>query len=200
MPIQIYGGPRSPNSRKVMILAAELGIPFESIQPDFAGQRSPEYLAMNPNGKVPTLVDDGFVLWESNAILRYLVHKQGDRKLLPDDPRQHAKVDQWLFWWTSHPEPALYSLVVQRLVKPFLKQEPDLGVERAAEADLDRFLPILENQLAGKEYVLGGLSIVDFGIAPWIEAAPRIRVDMGRYPGVMAWLARMQARASWKGG
>jgi glutathione S-transferase len=198
--MKLYDGQRSPNARKVRLLAAELGLPLELAPLDFTkGElRSPEFLRKNPNGKIPTLDDDGFVLWESAAVLRYLAGKRPERGLIPSDPQGQAKLDQWMFWWAAHPEAALLSLVLERLVKPFLKQETDAGVVRAAEADLTRFLPLLDQQLADKEYLLGALTILDFGVAPWLETAPRLGVDVARYVRITPWLARMQARPYWK--
>jgi glutathione S-transferase len=202
MAIKLYDGARSPNARKVRLLAAELEIPIECVRLDFAkGEyRAPTYLEKNPNGKVPTLDDDGFVLWESLAILRYLASKRPERGLAGGDPKQAAIIDQWLFWWTSHPEAALYKLAVEHLIKPFLGQpgkNPD--IIGSAEADLARFLPVLDSQLEGHEFVVGGLSLVDFAIGPWLEATDRVGVNLSGYGNITAWLGRLQAKPYWKG-
>lgn len=198
MALTIYGGSRSPNVRKVKLLAAELGIAFEQVTLGLGDLKKPEYLGKNPNGKVPTIDDDGFVLWESGAILRYLASKHPERGLVPSDARAAARVDQWLLWWTSHPEAALYALVVEKLVKPFLNKEGEPALVRDAEQDLARYLPVLDAQLAGKEYVTGALSIVDFAVAPWMEAAPGLGADLTKHGNVHAWLERMQSRPCWK--
>src|SRR5262245_21356656 len=93
MPIKLYNSKVSPYARKVRLIAAELSLPIEKVELDFlkGDPRKPEYLAMNPNGKVPTIDDDGFVLWESIAILKYLAEKKG--KLLPSDARGRAEAD-----------------------------------------------------------------------------------------------------------
>jgi GST-like protein len=82
-------------------------------------------------------------------------------------------------------------------VKPFLKKETEPGVVRTAMADVDRFLPVLDHQLAGREFILGDLTIADFTVVPWLEAAPRLGVGLGGYPNISSWLARMKARPSW---
>src|ERR1043166_3050332 len=119
MAIKLYNSKVSPYARKVRLLPTERGLPLEKIDVDFQNgdQGKPEYLAMNPNGKVPVIDDDGFVLWESIAILKYLAGKAG--RLLPADARTRAETDQWMFWWANHPEPAIELLIYELLLKPF---------------------------------------------------------------------------------
>ena len=203
MTIKLYGFGGSPNVRKVSLLAAALDIPLTHVTLDFTkGEfRSPEYLAMNPNGKVPTVDDDGFVLWESGAILRYLAAKRPERGLVPSDPFEQAHLDQWLFWWSAHLEPALDRLVYERRVKPLFLGLPDIDPSIVAEAEavLERFLPVLDGQLAGKEYVLGKLSIVDFAASPRLDGAATLEVDLSRYHNITAWLEGMRAKSYWEG-
>jgi glutathione S-transferase len=198
--MKLYSGRRSPNARKVRLLAKELDLPLEIVNPDFAkGElRTDDFLALNPNGKVPVLDDDGFVLWESCAILRYLAEKHPERDLVPSDRRERAVVDQWLFWWAAHCEPALLQLVFERLVKPFLKLgSPDERLVAAAETELARYLPILDKQLDGKDHIAGALSIADFAVAPWLESAAAVGVTLDSYPHAQRWLANLQKRAYW---
>jgi len=189
--------------RKVSLLAAALDIPLTHVTLDFSkgAFRSPEFLAMNPNGKVPTIDDDGFVLWESAAILRYLAAKRPERGLVPSDPFEQAHLDQWLFWWSAHLEPALDRLVYERRVKPLFLGLPDIDLSIVAEAEavLERFLPVLDEQLAGKEYVLGKLSVVDFAASPRLDGAAALEVDLSRYHNITAWLEGMRAKSYWKG-
>jgi glutathione S-transferase len=200
MPIKLYDSKVSPYARKVRLVAAELGLPIETIAVDFqkGDPRKPEYLAMNPNGKVPVIDDDGFVLWESIAILKYLAGKKG--ALLPADARGRAEADQWMFWWANHPEPAIELLIYELVLKPFFgKAGNDASIIAEAHALLDRYLPVLDKRLAGKDYVMGKLSVVDFAIAPPLElASRRLSVDLGKYPNINAWLARLQAKPYWK--
>jgi glutathione S-transferase len=200
MPIKLYDSKVSPYARKVRLLAAELEIPIEKIPLDFqkGDPKKPKYLALNPNGKVPTIDDDGFVLWESIAILKYLAGKKG--RLVPKDARGQAQADQWMIWWANQPEPAIELLIYEHILKPFFgKPGNDPSIIAEAHDQLGRFLPVLEKQLAGKEYVMGELSVVDFAIAPLLELSQRrLNVDLGKYPGITAWLGRLQAKPYWK--
>jgi len=96
MTATLYNMPESPHARKVRLLAAELGIPLELVDrdPRIGETRVRDYLALNPNGRVPTLVEDGFALWESPAILKYLAAKHPERGLNGANPRDQAHVDQ----------------------------------------------------------------------------------------------------------
>src|SRR5262245_9159436 len=111
--MKIYSNPMSPNSKRVLVCANELGLSPEVVAVDLRkgeGQAA-DYLARNPMGKVPTLEDDdGYVLWESPAILIYLTSRYPSRGLLPTDSRAHAEVMRWMFWNASHLEPALHGL------------------------------------------------------------------------------------------
>jgi glutathione S-transferase len=201
MSIKLYENPMSANARKIRLLAAELGIPLERVTLDFrkGDFRSPEYLARNPNGKVPTLEHDGFVLWESGAILKYLAAQRPERGMAPSDAREQALIDQWLLWFTAHVEPAVSQILQERRIKPFMGQpgnDPTLVGE--AQGALDRFLPILDRQLADKEYIAGKLGVVDFSAAAMLDMAPALQIDLGRYSNLNAWLGRMQARPYWK--
>jgi glutathione S-transferase len=201
MTITLYEVPVSANARKVRLIAAELGLPLHRVTLDFrrGDFRAPEFLAKNPNGKIPVIEEDGFVLWESTAILRYLAAKKPERGLLPDEPREAARLDQWLFWWVAHPEPALDHLAVERRLKPYLGQPGhDPSILADAGAALGRFLPVLDGQLAGNAYILGKLSLVDFVAAPRLEMAPLIALDLAPYANIRAWLERLQAKAYWK--
>jgi glutathione S-transferase len=201
VPIKLYDGQRSPHARKVRLLAAELGIALDRIALDFQkGElRAPEYLARNPNGRIPTIEDDGFVLWESAAILKYLAAKRPERGFAPVDPAEQAQIDQWLFWWTADPEAAFSRLIWERRVKPFLgKGGNDPNIIADAQASLDRFLPVLGRQLAGKDYVLGKLSIVDFSMAPVLDIMSFVGVDLAAYANITGWLERLRARPYWK--
>jgi glutathione S-transferase len=107
--MKLYMNVLSPNVRRVRLTAAVLGLPLEEKTIDLARgeQRSPEYLALNPNGAIPTLVDGDFVLTESRAIMQYLAAKKPEAGLVPRDAAAHADVTRWQFWDAAHFSPQL---------------------------------------------------------------------------------------------
>ena len=191
----------TPNGKKIPIALAELELPYELHVIDFAKkqQKSAAFLALNPNGKIPVLDDDGFVLYESAAILKYLARKKPDLGLVPLDPKGIARLDQWLFWWAAHLESAIFSLTIEKFIKPFLGEEGnDASICKEASKNVDRYLPILEKELGDRKFLLGDQTIFDFDCAPWLELAPGVGIDMSKYPGLQAWLGRMQQKPYWK--
>ena len=203
MTITLYDCQPSPHARKVRLLAAELGIPLTKVccDPRIGETRTPEYLAKNPNGRVPTLEEDGFVLWESPAILKYLAAKRPERALSGSDPKAQALVDQWICWWVGGPEAAIDALAWEVLIKPKVLNLPgnDPGIIADAHARLDRFLPVLDKQLEGRDYVIGPLTVVDFLIGPRLDTAPGIlKFDVSRYANIGAWLERLCAKPYWQ--
>jgi glutathione S-transferase len=203
MTITLYELQPSPHARKVRLLAAELGIPLNKVacDPRIGETRTSEFLAKNPNGRVPTLDDDGFVLWESPAILNYLASKKPDRALAGSDPKAQALVDQWTCWWVGGPEAAMDALAWEFLIKPNVLKQPgnDPGIIADAYARLDRFLPVLDKQLQGRDFIVGPLSVVDFLIGPRLDTGPAfLKFDISRYKNINAWLERLRAKPYWK--
>ena len=196
--MKLYDFPFSPNCRKVRAVAYELGIRFEHVPVDLVRgeQRSPAFLARNPNGKVPVLEDGELVLWESTAIIRYLA---AGTALLPDGRRQAADVDRWLCWQLAHLHPPMSRVAFERIVKRLTRQgAPDPAVIEAGSADFAAMTAILDGALAGRDYVAGALSIADFGLAAHYSLAPACGLDLSRFARVESWLARMLARDSMK--
>src|SRR6516164_11682952 len=203
MTITLYELQPSPHARKVRLLAAELGIPLNKVpvDPRIGETRTSDYLAMNPNGRVPTLEEDGFYLYESPAILKYLSAKHPDRGLCGADSKTQALVDQWICWWVGGPEAAIDALAWEMLIKPKVLNQPgnDPGIIADARARLDRFLPVLDKQLAGRDYILGPLTVVDFLIGPGLDTAPGIlKFDIGQYRNIEVWLERLRSKSYWQ--
>ena len=200
--MKLYDFPVSPNSLKVRAVAYELGLTLELVPVDlFRGEsRAPAFLAINPNGRCPVLVDGDFVLWESMAILRYLVAKNpGSASLLPSGARAQAEVDRWLAWQLAHLGPAMSKVGFERFVKKLTGQgAPDLAAIEAGTAEFHKLTAILEASLGAREYVAGPLSIADFALGSHYSIAAMVGLDVTPYPRVNAWLGRVLARPSMK--
>jgi len=191
----------SPNTRRVRAVALELGIDYELVPMNVqkGDNRTPEFLAMNPNGKLPTLEDDGFVVWESNAIICYLAAKYGDGQLLPVDPAGRAIVDQWLYWLTSALGPAIGRVGFEVVLKPrFGLGEPDMGIVEKSTKDFQGLATILDRTLEGRAFITGTLSVADFSVAAMMDLALRAELSLAQQPNMRAWLDRIYALDSWK--
>ena len=199
--MKLYDFAFSPNCRKVRALAYELGIPLEICPVDLVhggGQAAP-YLELNPNGRVPTLVDGDFTLWESTAIMRYLAATQGDHGLVPATARGQAEMDRWIAWQLAHLAPAMRKVAFERIVKKLTGQgPPDEAAIAEGRAEFAKLTRILDDALAGREYVAGTLSLADFALAAHYSLAPMCGLETSGYVNVNAWLERVLSRPSMK--
>ena len=198
--MKLYDFAFSPNCRKVRSVAYELGVSLESVHVDLPNgeNRTPAFLTMNPNGRVPLLVDDDFVLWESTAIIRYLSAKQGSA-LVPTTRQGQADVDRWIAWQLAHLGPAMSKVAFERVVKKLTGQGmPDEAAIAAGSAEFAKLTAILDAAIEARDYVAGPLSLADFALASHYSLASMCGLDMTPYPRVNAWLARMLGRDSMK--
>jgi glutathione S-transferase len=198
--MKLYDFAFSPNCRKVRAVAYELGVCLESVHVDLlkGGSRTPAFLAMNPNGRVPVLVDDDFALWESTAIIRYLSAKNGCA-LVPATLRGQADVDRWLAWQLAHLGPAMSKIAFERIVKKLTGQgAPDEAAIAAGSAEFAKLTASLDAALEARDYLAGTLSLADFALASHYSLASMCGLDIAAYPRVNAWLARMLDRDSMK--
>jgi glutathione S-transferase len=167
---------------KVIALADHLQIEYETRLVDLTkgDQMKPEFTALNPNQRMPVLEDDGFALWESNAILQYLaLKKPAGAALWPADARRQADVGRWMFWEGAHWAPACGTLAFERVVKGILGQGgPDAAVVAKGEQEFKRVGGILNNALRGRKWLAGDdLTLADFSVGPWMALA-----QMAQYP------------------
>ncbi len=153
--LKIWGRKNSANVQKVMWGIGELGLAHERI--DIAGafgmNREPPYLALNPNGLVPTLQDGDFVLWEANSILRYLARQHGKGLLEPADPKARARASQWMDWQLSVLGPAIHAAFWGLIRTP--PEKRDRNAIDASKARTTEAIAILDGQLAKTAYVAG---------------------------------------------
>jgi len=197
----LYNHPISPYARRVRVLAAELGLPLKLIDLDFAKgeQRSPDYLAKNPNGRVPVLEHDGRHLWESAAILYELAGEHPQAGLVPGGLAERADMLRWMFWGATHFEPPGRGITFELLVKPrLLKQPTDPARVEEYTRELARQIEILNDHLKGRAWILGaGFSIADIAIGAVVYTAQRLKFQLEPYPEVIRWLDALKARPSW---
>ncbi|MFB1484923.1 glutathione S-transferase family protein [Corallococcus sp. RDP092CA] len=200
--MKLYFHPLSGNSRRVLLVAAHLDVPLERILVDLTQgeQRDTSHLRLNPNGRVPVLDDDGFLLWESRAIIQYLAEKTPGQTLLPTDARGRADVSRWLFWCSAHMAQANTILVVENFVKARTGRGPPEPAEVArGEALFAQYAQVLDTHLAGKKWVAQErLTLADFSLAASFALAGPARLPLGDYMNIQAWLARVQELDAWK--
>lgn len=189
----------SPNSRKVESLFGYLGVSVDRVFVDlFKGaQRNQSFLALNPNGKIPVLEDGDFVLWESHAILVYLASMYPERQLLPGDARGRADVERWMAWLQAHFSPNVGKVMMERVLKKLSGGTPDEAALAQGTAGFESMARILDQHLAGREFLCGALTIADFALGPWAEAAPTCALGYDNYPSIAAWLERVTRLPGW---
>ena len=200
--MKLYFHPMSGNSRRVLLVATHLDIPLERILVDLpkGEQRGTPHLKRNPNGRVPVLDDDGFVLWESRAIMQYLTEKAPGQTLLPTNARGRADVSRWLFWCAAHMAPANTVLVFENFVKPMTGRGPADPAEVArGEALVAQYAPILDAHLAGRTWVAQDrLTLADFSLSASFALAGPARLPIADYANLRDWLGRVQELDAWK--
>jgi len=200
--MQLYVNLISPNVRRVRLTAAVLGLDLEEKNIDLAKgeQKAPQFLALNPNGAVPTLVDGDFVLTESRVIMQYLASKKPESGLLPREERARADVTRWQFWDAAHFSPQLGTLAFQKIIKPRMRLgEPDAPKVEEALANFRRFAAVLDKRLDGARYVVGdALTLADLTLACSLMYAAQTDVPLAEFGNVQAWFARISDMEAWK--
>ena len=194
--LKILGRKTSSNVMEVLWLCGEMNLEYdrEDIGGPFGGNDQPEYLAKNPNGLVPTIEDDGFVLWESNAILRYLASKYGAGSTIwPDDLQIRAEADKWMDWQLSAVA-AMITPIFWNLVRT---PEPERDMDAVAAAIKRGHVVwgILDKHLAGRDFVAGdNLTLGDIPVGIHAFRWFSLVEDRPAMPNLEAWYDRLQQR------
>lgn len=197
--MKLYGFPISPNTWKVRAAALQLSVPLELEIVDITKPRSANYLALNPSGRTPTLVDGDMTLTESNAILQYIA-SQKPNSLWPDNPRTRADITRWQCWQLAHwGAEACAPLTFQRLVKKFVNLgPPDEAVVAKATEAFNKEAKMLDAHLGKQKYLVGdNLTLADFAVAAAMMYAKQADMPVGPYPHLRAWFERVTSMPCW---
>ena len=194
-----------PSSRVVglMALKTHLGIECEIEDVDLGSgdQLTPEYVAMNPNKKMPMLEDDGFVLWESNAILFYFAAKKPQSGLWPSDGKCQADVLRWLVWESAHWDAESWGMVAyEKASKAVLGLGvPDPAFIARGEQNFERFATVLNESLKGRTWLTGdALTIADFSIGGLVPSAKSMQLPIAKFPEIMRWYEGLALLPAWQ--
>jgi len=187
--------------RRVLALIKHLGVNAEFVEVNMmgGGLKTPDYVALNPNMKVPTLVDGDLVLWEASAIMAYLCIKQGSDVWPASDPAEQVEVLRWLSWNDCHWQPAVGSFYFEHIVKAtFGIGEPDSERLKSKVADFVKFARVLDGHLTGRRYVAcNRLTIADFQLASMASYWRESEMPMEQFPGIVRWIDELMRIPAW---
>lgn len=198
--MRIWGRDNSINVQTAMWAVGELGLEVDRVDigGPFGGNDQPDYLAKNPNGLVPTLEeDDGFILWESASIVRYLCEVHGNGSWYPSDVRQKALAGMWMDWTLTKLMPAI-TPVFWQLVRtpPERRDEKLLEAKRTESAAM---MAILDRHLDGRDYMMGDAPcMADISIGPRVYRWLHVPMDRPSRPNVEAYFARLAERPAFQ--
>jgi glutathione S-transferase len=196
--LKIWGRTNSSNVQKVLWCCAELGLQYERIDAgmQFGVNDTAEYKAMNPNALVPTIDDDGFVLWESHAIVRYLARTHGAGTLWPADARVAADADRWMDWYNTTLWPSM-GPVFWNLIRT-APEKRNMAVLEENHKKLTTSFGIFDACLAGRDYVAGSsftMGDIPMGIAAWRWF--ELPIERPALPNLERWYKRMRERPAY---
>jgi glutathione S-transferase len=200
--MKLYSMQPSNNCRRVNAVIAHLGLDVEIIEPSImtGDLKKPDFLALNPNAKVPTLVDGDFKLWESRAIMQYLAAKKPGNDLWPSDPKLQADILRWQYWEAAHLTRGTTPFAFEKLFKPmFMKQQPDAAALAAGEKEFHTFAPVLNAHLENRKFLVGEkLTLADFSVGGCFSFAEPSGLPWNDYTHIRAWWARLNEIPAWK--
>jgi glutathione S-transferase len=193
MTLKIYGVARS-RAFRTLWMAKELGLDYEHVKVDFTIEtRTPAHLALNPNGHVPVIDDDGFVLWESMAINLYLAKKHAAGTLYPTRLEDEARAWQWSFWGMTEVERSVLTALFNRAIFP--EDKRDAAAADAAEKELAQPLGVLDGALRRSANLLGdNFTVADLNVASILSWARPAQIDLVSFPRVAEWLKNCAER------
>lgn len=197
--LKIYGRNTSSNVQKAMWAVGELNLKYErfDVGGAFGKNKEPDYLAMNPNGLVPTLVEGDFILWESNSIARYLARSYGAGTLEPSDPKQIARANQWMDWQLSVVGPAIFQCFWGLIRTPAEKR--DMAAIAASQQKTTEAMTILDAHLGRTAYVAGDrFSMGDIPVGVMTYRFRQLCPDRPNMPHLERWFAAIEKRQAFQ--
>jgi glutathione S-transferase len=194
--IKIYG-PTASRAARALWMVNELGVPFEHIALEMKDIRAPEFTKINPNAKVPTMIDGDLTLFESMAINLYLANKYNKDGMWPTSLEDQARAYQWSFWGMTEIEKLLLTILIDMYMTPPDNRRP-AAVAEALKA-LAKPYKVLDGALQGRDYLLGSsFTVADLNVASVCTWARAIKFDFTPYPNVGPWLDRCLSRPAFK--
>ena len=197
--LKIWGRTTSSNVQKVLWCCAELGIAYDRVDHGgpFGGNRDPEYLKLNPNGLVPTVIDGDLVMWESNTICRYLASTRGGERLYPADPGRRTHVERWMDWQLS-----VIGAPMGALLQGLIRSTPETRDASAIEAGRRRAITaweIVDDALASQPYLGGNsLSLAEIVLGTHIYRWFNYPIERPNLANLSAWYQRISERPGFK--
>jgi glutathione S-transferase len=196
----VYGRKSSFNLQKVMWLVGELGVEHRHVEigGSFGGADTPEFLKMNPHGRVPVIDDDGVTVWESHAILRYLAARYGQRRYWRDDPAERSESDRWMDWSQCSLQPDFLNGAFWGYYRTPEAQRDMIAVEAKIQRTANHLI-LLDKILAGKPYLLGDqLTLADIPAGTNLFRYFNISIKRPSLPNVERWYRSLQERPAYR--
>jgi glutathione S-transferase len=202
MSLKIHAFPASPRAFKVLAAAHHLGVDYQFVLCDLTkgAQKSPEFTSLNLNQRMPVLEEDGWSLWESNAIVQYLASKKPEQGFVPTDARGRAEVNRWMFWESAHWDAACAILIFERFVKGFFgggaadPKEVEKGL-----ANFNRAAKVLDQHLKGRKFLCGdALTAADFSVGAPMIMAEAASFPLEDYAEIRRWYADLSSLPAWQ--
>jgi glutathione S-transferase len=197
--MRIWGRRTSINVQKVLWTCAELGVAYERVDVGgpFGGLTDPAYLRLNPNGLIPVMDDDGFVLWESNTIVRYLAATRPAGTMYPSDPRKRADAERWMDWQLCHLLPGMSPLFMGLVRTPAAAR--DAAAIEVARRRAEGAWRLLDATLAARAYVAGdSLTVADIALGGFAYRWHALPIERPTLPALHAWYERLQERPGYR--
>jgi len=198
--MEVLLDPRTVNSRKVLAGLKLVGADYTVKKYDYfqAEQKSPEFVAINPNAAFPALKDGDFVLWESNAILQYAAEKVGNLNAYPTDLKVRADINRWLLWESSSWFGSCYVYLVENCVKPLLGDTTDETILAKEEENFHKLASILDNRLEDSKFLSGNQpTIADVAVAAPMHLHNWQKLPLGDHPNLIRWMTKDIESCSW---